>query len=53
MGQEQLPNERAVGQIQQQLVAIYTTLERQAHTITELRAQIAELSTRASSNIAA
>jgi hypothetical protein len=51
--QEQLPTERAVGQMLQQLVAMQTTLDRQGHTITELRAQIAELSTRSASNVAA
>lgn len=41
--QEQLPTERAVGQMLQQLVAMQSTIERQAQTIADMRAQIADL----------
>jgi hypothetical protein len=51
--QEQLPTERAVGQMLQLLVAMQTTLEGQSRTISELRAQIAELASRSMSNAAA
>jgi len=51
--QEQLPTERAVGQMLQLLVSMQTTLDRQSHTIIELRAQIADLSSRSISNAAA
>ena len=44
--EEQLPTERAVGQMLQQLVAMQTILERQSLTIAELRAQVTGLSTR-------
>lgn len=44
--QEQLPVERAIGQMLQQLVAMQATLDRQVQTISDLRAQIADISTR-------
>lgn len=50
--QEQLPTERAVGQMLQLLVAMQTTLDGQSRTIIELRAQVADLSSRSISNAA-
>lgn len=42
--EEQLPTERAIGQMLQQLVAMQTMLERQALVIAELRTQVTALS---------
>jgi hypothetical protein len=49
--QEQLPTERAVGQMLQQLVVIQAALDRQAQTISELRSQIADLAIQSQPNI--
>ena len=50
--QEQLPTERAVGQVLQLLVAMQTTLDGQSRTIIELRAQINDMASRSISNAA-
>lgn len=44
--EEQLPTERAIGQILQLLVTMQTALERQSLTIAELRTQVIEVSAR-------
>lgn len=43
--EEQLPTERAIGQLLQHVVTMQATLERQSRVIAELRSQLTELST--------
>lgn len=50
--QEQLPTERAVGQILQQMVDMQRAIDWQAKTIRELREQIVDLSAKVPTNIA-